>query len=143
VDMFRKCVDTFTELGGRFYAAYGLAEMGRSLFALGNDTEAEHVWHESLRISAEIHGIPVALYALVGMAGLLAKNGKVEHALGITMIVSNPPASSHDTKNRATRLRGELEAQLTKQQVEAALARTQMQTFETVINAVLKQTELT
>src|SRR5574341_2203987 len=64
VVLLRKCADTFTELGGRFYAAHGMAEMGRSVFALGNDAEAERTWRESLRIATEIHGISVALYAL-------------------------------------------------------------------------------
>jgi len=139
VEMFHKCVDTFTELGGRFYAAHGLAEMGRSLFALGNEAEAEHVWHESLRIATEIHGIPVALYALIGLASLLAKRGDIEHALEVTLIISNHPASSHDTKNRAAHLRAELEAQLTSQQVEAAQARARSQRFDQIVEETLQR----
>jgi predicted ATPase len=139
VDMFRKGVDTFTELGGRFYAAQGLAEMGRSVFALGNEAEAGRVWCESLRIATEIHGIPVALYALIGLASLLAKRGDLEHALETTLIISNHPASSHDTRNRAARLRLELESQLAGQQVEAARERAQAKTFEDAVDEVLKQ----
>jgi tetratricopeptide (TPR) repeat protein len=141
VDMFRKCVDTFTELGGRFYAAHGLAEMGRSLFALGNETEAERAWHQSLRIASEIHGIPVALYALIGLASLLAKRGDMEHALEMTLIISNHQSSSHDTRNRAAHLRAELESQLTRHQVEAVQARVQSKTFEAAVEEVLKQAE--
>ena len=117
VDMFRKCVDTFTELGGRFYTAHGLAEMGRSVFALGNDAEAERVWREALQIATEIHGTPVALYALIGLASLLAKRGDMEYALEMTWMISNHPASSHETRNRAVHLRTELEAQLTPSQI--------------------------
>ena len=143
VDMFRKCVDTFTELGGRYYAAHGLAEMGRSLFALGNDAAAGRAWYESLRTATEIHGTPVALYALIGLASLLAKRGDVEHALEMALIISNHPASSHDTRDRAARLRIELEAQLTRPPAEAVLARAQAKTFEAVVDEVLKQTEIT
>ena len=139
VEMFRKCVDTFTELGGRFYAAHGLAEMGRSLFALGDEAEAERVWHASLRIATEIHGIPVALYALLGLVSLLAKRGDLERALETTWIISNHPASSHDTRSRAVLLRSELEAHLTSQQVEMVQARSQARTFEVCVNEVLSQ----
>ena len=116
-----------------------LAEMGRSIFALGNDAEAERVWRESLRIATEIHGTPVALEALVGLASLQAKRGDMEHALELLLIVLNHPASFQETKNRAAHLRVELEAQLTSQQVEAAQARAQAKTFEAVVDEVLKQ----
>ncbi len=139
VDMFRKGVDTFTELGGRFYAAQGLAEMGRSVFALGNDAEAEHVWRESLHIAAETRGTPVALIAIVGIASLWAKRGDTEHALELLLMVLNHPASIQETRDRAARLRTELEAQLTRQQVEAAQARAQAKTFEAAVDEVLKQ----
>jgi tetratricopeptide (TPR) repeat protein len=143
VDIFHKCVDTFTELGGRYYAAHGLAEMGRSLFALGNDTAAGRAWRESLRIATEIHGTPVALYALIGLASLLAKRGDAEHALDMALIISNHPASSHDIRDRAARLHAELEAQLTRLQVEVAQARAQVKTFEVTVDEVLKQADLT
>ncbi len=141
VDMFHKGVDTFTELGGRFYAAQGLAEMGRSLFALGSDAEAGRVWRESLRIAIEIHGMPVAVEALVGLASLQAKQGNIEYALELLLVVLNHPASMQDTKNRAAHRRIELEAQLTGQQVEAAQTRAQAKTFEAVLDEVLKQKE--
>jgi hypothetical protein len=47
------------------------------------------------------------------------------------------------SRDRAEQLRNELETQLTKQQVEAAWVQAQAQPFETVLNEVLKQTELT
>ena len=143
VDMFRKGVDTFTELGGRFYAAQCLAEMGRSVFALGNDAEAERVWRESLRIATEIHGTPVALDALVGLASLQARQGEMEPALELLLIILNHTASPQETRNRATHRRAELEAQLTSQQVEAAQVRVRAKTFETAVAEVLKQTGLT
>jgi tetratricopeptide (TPR) repeat protein len=138
VDMFRKCVDTFTELGGRFYSAHGLAEMGSSLLALGNDIEAERAWDQSLRIATEIHGTPVVLYALIGIASLLAKRGDTEQALELTMIISKHPAGSHDTRNRAAHLSAELEAQLTPTQIKATQAHAGERTFEAVVDTLIK-----
>src|SRR5262249_4731395 len=101
VEMFRKGVDTYAELGLRFYVGQCLAELGRSLLALDNDGEAELTWHKSLQIAAEIQAVPVALLTLIGFAELWAKKGDTEHALEISLIISNHTASSHDTCNRA------------------------------------------
>ena len=143
VDMFRKSLDTLTELGARQDVARVLAEMSRSIFALGNDAEAGRLWRESLRIAIETRGTFIVLEALVGLAGLAAKQGAAEHALELLLIVLNHPATVQDTQERAARLRAELEAQLTRQQVEAAQARALAKTFEAAVDEVLKQVEFT
>jgi len=137
--MYRKSLDTFTELGGRQFVAQGLAEMGRSIFALGNEAEAERVWLESLRIAAETRGIPVALEALADLASLRAKQGHAEYALVLLLIVLNHPASTQDTRNRASHQRLELEAQLTSQQVVAAQTQAQAETLEVAVDKILKR----
>ena len=139
VEMFRKGVDTFTELGGRFYVAQGLAQMGRSVFELGNEAEAERVWRESLCIATEIHGMPVAIDALVGLASLQAKQGDKLKALELLLVVLDHPASVHETRDRAARLCVELEAGLTSQQVESVQVRAQAKTFEAAVDEVMKQ----
>ncbi|MGE5264326.1 MAG: ATP-binding protein, partial [Acidobacteriota bacterium] len=139
-DMFHKAVDTFTELGGRFYMAQSLAQMGQSLFALGNDVEAERVWRKSLRIAAEIRGMPAALEALVGLASLRAKRGDAQFALELLLIVLNHPAGLPESKNRAEKLRRELEARLTPQQTRMAETRAQTASLDLVVAQVLEQT---
>jgi predicted ATPase len=131
--MFRKSLNTYTELGGSWWVARVLAEMSRSLFALENDAEAERVLRESLRIANDIHGTPVVLEALAEFASLQAKQGNMEHALELLLIVLNHPASLQETKNRADRLRAELEEQLTPQQIEIAQTRAQTQNFDQVV----------
>ncbi len=139
VVMFRKGLDTFTELGGSWFVACVLAEMGRSMLALGNEAEAGRVWREALRIATDIHGTPVALEALVGIATLKAKQGNIEQALELLLIVLNHPASIQESEDRAEALRAELEAQLTSQQVEAAQARAKAKTFEAAVEEILQQ----
>jgi len=139
VDMFHKSLDTFTELGVSWWVARVLADMSWSIFALGNDSEAEHIWYDSLRIATDIHGTPVALEALVGFASLQAKRENMEYALELLWMVLNHPASFQKTKNRASDLRSGLEAQLTIQQVEAAQERVQTKTFEAAVDEILKQ----
>jgi tetratricopeptide (TPR) repeat protein len=135
--MFRKGLDTFTELGGSWWVARVLAEMGRSMLALGNAAEAERVWREALRIATETRGIPVALDVLAGLANLQAKRGKKEYALELLLMVLNHPASFQETKDGAGQLRAELEAQLTSQQVEAAQTRATAKTFEVAVDEIL------
>jgi tetratricopeptide (TPR) repeat protein len=137
-DLFLKAVDTFTELGGLFYIGQSLAQMGRSLFALGNDVEAERIWRESLRIAAEIRGVPVVLEALVGIASLRAKRGETQSAFELLLIALNHPACDQETKNRADRLRAELETQLTPTQIEAIRVRAGEKSFEAVVQDLLK-----
>jgi thioredoxin-like negative regulator of GroEL len=141
--MFRQSLDAFAELGGRQEVARVLAELGRSIFALGNDIEAERVWCEALRIAAETQGTPVALEAVVGLASLQAKRGDLQHALKLLLVALNHPASDQETRNRAAQLRLALEAQLTSQQVGAAHTWAQSTTFEAAVDEALKQVELT
>jgi tetratricopeptide (TPR) repeat protein len=138
VVMFRKSLDTFTELGGRWWVARVLAEMGLSFFALENHADAERAWNDSLRIARETGGTPVALEALAGSASLQAKRGDLERALELLWIVLNNPACFQETRDRLTHLRLELETQLTREQIEAVHRRVQAKTFEAVVGEMLK-----
>lgn len=142
VEMFRKSLDTFTELGGSWWVARVQADMGKSILALGKDTEAGRVWREALRLANDIHATPVALEALAGIASLHANQGDREEALALLLIVLNHSASSKKTRDLVTGQRAELEAQLASQQVEAAQARAVDRTFEEVVKEVLKQADL-
>jgi predicted ATPase/DNA-binding XRE family transcriptional regulator len=141
VDMFRKSLDTLTEVGARQDQARVQVEMGHSFFAQGNDTEAERGWRGALRVTMETQGTFVALEALVGIATLKAKQRDIEQALELTLLVLNHPASLPETKNRASALRTELEAQLTPLQIEAIQARAREITFETVVEGLLNNRE--
>ena len=141
LDAFRKSLNLLTELGARQDVARVLAEMSRSIFALGNDAEAEQNWRKSLRIAIETKGMFIALESLFGLASLQAKRGGVGRALELALIVLNHPAGIQDTRNRATHLRQELEAQLTSQQIEAAQVQAQTKTFEAAMDEVLNQAD--
>ena len=136
--MFRKSLDTLTEVGARQDVARVLVEMSRSIFALGNDAEAERGWREALHVTMETQGTFVALEALVGIATLRAKQGHFDQALELLLIVLNHPASLQDTKDRASDLRTELETQLTPTQIEAILGDAGKKTFDTVVEELLR-----
>jgi len=138
VDLFIKAKETFTELGGLFYIGQSLAQMGQSLFALGNHVEAEGVWLESLRIAHEINGMPVALEALIGIAGLRAQRGETQPALELLLIVLRHPACDQEIKNRAEKLCAELEARLTPKQIASIQNHATEIDLEVIIEDLLK-----
>ena len=138
VEMFRKGLDIFTELGARQDVARALADMSRSIYALGNDAEAGRGWHEALRIAMETRGIFIALEALVGLASLLAKHSDIEHALKLLLIVLNHPVITHETRKRAAQLHAELEARLTPSQIKSIQAHAGDETLESVVEKLLK-----
>lgn len=138
MDSFRKSLDLLTELGTRPDVARLLAEMSRSVFALGDDAEAERGWRESLRIANESRGTWVALEALVGIANLQAKRGENEQALELLLIVLNHPASIQETRDRAVHLRAELEVQLTPTRIEIIRSHAGEKAFDAVVEELLK-----
>jgi predicted ATPase/transcriptional regulator with XRE-family HTH domain len=138
VVMFGKSLDTISELGGSWWVARVLADMSRSVFVLGNHAEARRVWRESLRIATEIHATPVVLEVLASFASLQAEPDNMEHTLELLLIVLNHPASLQETKNRADRLRAELQARLTPTQIEAVQSHAAEKSFEAVVEDLLK-----
>ena len=138
VDTFHKSLDMLTELGARPDVARLLAEMSRSVFALGDEAEAERGWRESLRIANETRGAWVALEALVGIARLQAKRGECEQALELLLIVLNHPASIQETKDRAARLHAELEANLTSSQIKTIQAHAAERKIEDIVEGLLR-----
>jgi predicted ATPase/transcriptional regulator with XRE-family HTH domain len=143
VNRFQESLEILTELGARQDQARVLAEMGWSVFVLGNDSEAGQVWRESLCIAIQTQGIFIALEDLVGLASLRAKRGDLEYAVKLLLFVLDHPASIQGTKDRAARLLVEWEAQLTSKQVKAALAWAQAKNFDAVVDEVLMQLQST
>ena len=138
MDMFRKSLDTLTDVGARQDVARVLVEMGLSNVALRNDTEAEQGWREALHITMETQGTFVGLEAILGIATLRAKQGYIEQALELSLIVLNHAASLQETKERATHLCATLEEQLTPTKIEAIRAHAGEKTFEGVVEGLLR-----
>jgi predicted ATPase len=142
VERFQQSLETLAELGARQDVARVLAELGRSLFALGDEAGAGRAWLESLRLAVDTLGTFIALEALAGLASLQAqREADRENALALLFFILDHPATIQDTKDRAARSCAELEAQLTGQRIEAARSRAQAITFETAVAEVLEQAE--
>jgi predicted ATPase/transcriptional regulator with XRE-family HTH domain len=138
IDMFHKSRDTFIEVSARQDLARVLVEMSSSNFSLGNDAEAERGWLEALQITTETQGTFVSLEALVGIAAIKAKHGNIEMSFELLKIVLNHSASLQETKDRAVRLRAELETKLPSTEIEAIQTHAAEKTFETVVEELLR-----
>jgi hypothetical protein len=79
----------------------------------------------------------VALDALMGLAMLRAQEGAGKVALEWVAHVLQHPASTQEARERAGQFRVKLEAQLTPQQIKAALAQAQTRSFEMVVQELL------
>jgi hypothetical protein len=78
------------------------------------------------------------LEALLGIAALKAKRGDVAQALQVAVLVLNHPLAVQDNKDRAARLRVQLEEQLTPAQIEDIQARAREATFDSVVSELLR-----
>lgn len=138
LEEFQKSLDIFRELGARWDVANVLADTGRSAFALGNDSKAERIWHEALRISIDTQAILVGLEALVGIANLQNKRGDIVNALELLLFVLDHPASIQETKNRASQLQAQLEVQLNPQEINDLQRLAKEKTFASFANDILR-----
>jgi predicted ATPase/DNA-binding XRE family transcriptional regulator len=130
-------VALFREVGDRLNTALVLNGMGAVRHSQGMYHEAKAYFQQAFDLATEMQALSVALEALVGVAGVRVQEGSIEPVLELLIHVVNHPASNQRTKDRAEELRAGLEAQLNPQQIQAAHARAQAQTFEAVVQVIL------
>jgi predicted ATPase/transcriptional regulator with XRE-family HTH domain len=141
--LFAASCDVYRETNDLLSLSRVLSQQGHNALALGDVAGAHNSFIEILRLSREGGYVPYLLDALVGIASLPAKRGDKEQAVELVLVALNHPASLPDTKHRAGNLRIDLEAQLTRQQVEAAQERARSKTLESVVAEILLFTPTT
>lgn len=139
-EAFQKSLKYFNELGARWDIARLLSEMGRSAFALGNDIEAENLWHASLRLSLNTQGPLTALDVLVDIADLQAKRGNRSFALQLALYCIANSSALMKTKARAEKLAEELKVRITAHEPDASPPIKVDDHFEDVARKVLGNT---
>lgn len=103
-------------------------------FALdvGEDRQARESFKQAVKIALENQSPPNALGALAGLVALDVKDGRHEQALEMASFVLAHPAGTQETRSRAEKLRAELEAQLTPEQIKAAHSRARSMTLDSL-----------
>ena len=119
-ELIRESTHLFEEDGDQILLASTLTDLGCVLSERNAGSDAIQAFQRALEIAMRIQAAPVALAALVGMAGQYAKEGLTRRAYELATWVPVHPSSHQRTKDRAEKLCRELEGQLTPGQVEEA-----------------------
>ena len=77
---------------------------GWALFGLGRFEEARHYFAASLQWMLGSQARPIGLDALVGMANIKARSGRLEEALTLLALVKDHPSSHFESREKAGRL---------------------------------------
>lgn len=137
LDAFRQSLQIFTELGARWEVARVLSEMARSIFAMGDDSEAERLWYDSLRISLETQGISTTMEAIVGIANVESRCGEYQNALRLLLFSISQSGILPKTKFEAEQLARVLKKKLTRKEIESARTFAKNNSLKTIVSEVL------
>jgi tetratricopeptide (TPR) repeat protein len=135
--LLRDSATLFKEDGDQIMLTSILTDLGYVLNARSADQEAQQVFWQELQLALNSRAIPVVLSALIGIAALHAKAGATELAVQLVMHSEQHPSSSWQTRDRAERLRAELEAQLTPQQLQTVQPQARDKTFEALVQEIM------
>jgi predicted ATPase len=127
----------FRQIGVVWNLARSLKDLAYVTYAAGAPVEAEQRFIEALKVAFKANILNVALDTLVGLATIYAQANEGERALDLIACVQQHPGSTQEVKDRAERLRTEVEAKLFPAQVEAAQVRAQAMPFESVVAEIL------
>ena len=104
----------------------------------GDPAGAEKVYREALHLAKEAQSLPLLLDALAGLALSDARSGKNEQALGLAYSILNHPASTQETKDRASQVLSEAENCLNITQVQAIKKRVSGPSLEAIAERFAK-----
>jgi len=136
--LFRESLALMREINEHWSILQALNGLGAAMLELGTWQEARTAFYEALHLAWEMQALPDALGALAGLAGLHMQLGDAEQAFELLVHVSSHAASSEETKQRAERLRAQLEPQLTSQQIGAIEAQARTKAFDAVVTELLE-----
>ncbi|NOH04700.1 MAG: helix-turn-helix domain-containing protein [Chloroflexi bacterium] len=136
--LLEESVALHREVGDWWSHSRALNSLSRLAFLQSDVVRAEQGAREALKIAASAGYNPNALDALVILAEIYAQRKMNQRALEMAEFALNHAASTQEMKERAGKLRVELEAQLTPEQIEAARARAQALSLDSIVGELGK-----
>ncbi|MCB9155776.1 MAG: hypothetical protein H6645_01495 [Caldilineaceae bacterium] len=133
--------DAFTQIHQQdqnqsHYSAAALVGLGWVALRGEDWPAARRYFAAAFPLIAQLETAPQALDALAGVAHWQAQAGQLEEALTLIGLVQQHPSSYQESKDRLVRLAAELQAVLSTEQVQAALARGQASELWATVAAV-------
>lgn len=129
----QECLDICLPLGHRHIASHALGSLGGVAIGLGQYELAWQYNCQALETAQQIGSISATLYAVLGVASLLEREGGKEQAVELATLVFFHPSTNHETKNRTAHLLAKLESQLPPSHFAQAQQRGQTQALETAV----------
>lgn len=133
-----ECIPLYREVGDRWSQSRALTALSWLALTQQDIVQAERCSLEALQVAAEAGYTPNVLDALAALAAVRGQQEMHVSALEIALGVLHHQASTQEAKDRAEKLRAELEAHITPAQREAIRAQTLVRSFETIV-AELRQ----
>jgi DNA-binding SARP family transcriptional activator/predicted ATPase len=133
----RESLELFDAIGHRWGVPAAHCRIGLAQLAQGRCREARDSFEIGLRLAAGSHLTGLQLYALVGIAGVLAREGDPERAAGLLLFALAHPATPEDYRVIARRELAEVESELTREALAEAREPTAAWTLDAVSASML------
>jgi hypothetical protein len=130
--------DRFKELGHRWGMAASLCRIGFAELGLGNLGEAKTCFYDALERATKLQYTPLALYALSGLASVLAVEGQAERGVELFAFVQQHPQTPAFYIDLAEQWFADIEAKLPEDVLAAAKQKGSMSDLEAVVQAVTR-----
>ena len=135
-DLFSESASLFREMGDTHRLSRTLNHQGLNSLALNRGVEAHNDFNSALRLAYEGGFTPSVLNALAGLAALAAQQKGSQETLELVLYILQHPSSTQETKNLAARLRLELEAKLSQEEIEVAQRHAGLKSLDELVRQV-------
>ena len=131
--LMKESIKHFQEIGDMWFLGHALNLEGYFAFDAGEDRQARESFEQAVKIAFENQSPPNVLGALAGLAALELKEGRHKQALEMTLFILAHPAATAETRSRVEKLRANLQAQFTSEQIEMAQSRARSMTLDALV----------
>jgi predicted ATPase/transcriptional regulator with XRE-family HTH domain len=134
--LFEESLTIFHKIGDRWRLSQALHLLGQLELVQRNLVEAQRLFMEAFKIARDGNIHSVALEVLTSIAAMRAQERAGEQALELVMFILQHPACPYGARDCSEHLRQTLEAQLTRQQAEAAYSRARVKTLDEIVEGI-------
>jgi serine/threonine protein kinase/tetratricopeptide (TPR) repeat protein len=135
--MFERSLLCYEVSRYRWGIASAHKDLGYVIFLEGNQPEARDHFYSALKTAMDNRALVLALASLLGIANLLAQQGKEEQAVELLTLIINNPAADWQTMARAREFLDQLIYPMEPDVVERATQRGQTSKLSEVANRLL------
>jgi predicted ATPase len=135
--LLQKSLDTFGDYIVGWDIARSYTYLGEVALLSGEIAEARKIYLQALSLANEARSIPLMLDALIGLAFIDAKSGNLERALQVSNLIISHSAGTQETKDRANRLKLEIDESLDHEQARAIKEKVLPPSLEDIVNTLV------